>query len=411
MSSRVIIMSLGIMSLGIGVGPKYPRKARRGSAVLSITLGWIIVMAVAVLIVPEMRKAHKKAWLSGVALEIAVLMDRYDQAVHMVRNTPGHAAFADLASLDSTKVFPAGLITAQMQMTPDPARWYGQDSVTWQMGRSGDAITLTFHTANLGIYGSAAGAGLIDTSGLPAAEENWFLEQLILGSGGSIDDIHRASDAYKRLSGALSDQQWAVYAHWFSGLNEDFIFRERRPREEPNAMRVPLDMGNYSVSGINDIIPSGQAGGTHRFASVSAASGAVVSGPINAKDMALTGSAEVTELSGAGGGNLDISVTGALRAPQISVSGALSATTLAETTGDSATFDAATGRNPRDGQSRIASSDVTGNMSAGSLQADGRTLNISNEMSIPAGGLMSAVDIYARSLRINQLTTSGCAGC
>ncbi len=393
-----------------GAWRKYPRTGRRGSAVLSITLGWIIVMAVAAQVLDELHKTRKKEWFSGVALEIAVLMDRYDQAVHHVRNTPGHAAFADLASLDGVKVFPAGLITTQMQMSTDPARWFGKDSVTWQTGRAGQTITLTFHTAHLSKYGAATGVGLMDTSGLSAAEENWFLEQLTLGWDGSIEDIHRASDEYKTLSGVLSDQQWAVYGHWFSGLNEDFLFREQRPRETPNVMQVRLDMGNHSLSGINDIIPSGQSGGTHRFAS-SAAASAVVSGPITAKNMSLTGSAEVTELSSAGEDNLDISATGSLRAPQISVSGTLSATTLTQTTGDRATLDVVTGRAPQDGQSRASSGDVTGNMSAGSLQADGRTLKISNQMSIPAGGLMSAIDIDARSLRINQLTTSGCTGC
>ena len=405
-----MVYSALIRSGGRGAWPKYPRTGRRGSAVLSITLGWIIIMAVAALLFEELQKTRQKEWLSGVALEIAVLMDRYDQAVHVVTGTPAHAAFADLASLDSAKVFPAALIAPQMQMSPDPARWFGKDSVTWQTGRAGQTITLTFHTAHLSKYGAVTGVGLMDTSGLSAAEENWFLEQLILGSGGSLEDIHRASDEYKRLSGTLSDRQWAVYAHWFSELNEDFLFRELRPRETPNVMQVSLDMGNYSIAGINDIIPSGQ-GGTHRFASSTAASGAVVSGPIRAKDMSLTGSANITELSGAEGGKLNISVTGTLGAPQMSLNGALGATTVSETPTSSTSLDSTTGRDPSDGQSRAASADVSADLQTNSLQAAGRTLGVSGTMGISAGGLISAIEIYAPFLRINQMTTSGCTGC
>ena len=406
-----MVYSALIRSGARGAWAKYPRTGRRGSAVLSITLGWIIVMAVAALLFEELQKTRQKEWLSGVALEIAVLMDRYDQAVHQVRNTPGHAAFADLASLDRAKVFPAALIAAQMQMSPDPARWFGKDSVTWQTGRAGQTITLTFHTAHLSKYGVAAGMGLMDTSGLSAAQENWFLEQLILGTGGSLEDIHRAMGEYKRRAGTLSDQQWAVYAHWFSGLNEDFLFRERRPREAPNVMQVPVDMGQYSIVGINDIIPSGQSGGTHRFASSTAASGAVVSGPIRAKDMSLTGSANITELSGAEGGSMNIAVTGTLGAPQMSLNGALGATTVSETPTSSTSLDSTTGRNPQDGQSRTGSATVSADVKTNSLQAAGRTLGVSGTMGISAGGLISAIEIYAPFLRINQMTTSECTGC
>ena len=393
--------------------PRYARKWRRGSALLSIILGWILASSLLVMFVQQLRHEQKKRWTSGVALEIATLMDRFDQAVHLVRNDVGHAQYGALATSGSAVVFPASAIAVEMQMPVDPARWYGTDRVTWEYGPSADILSLTFHTLNSDSYGSIVGVGIIDTGALSAAQENWFLEQITIGHGGSVEEIHRATEEYTALSGALSDQQWVVYAHWFSGLNEDFIFRQPRPREFPNEMEAPLDLGGHSLGNVADVAASEQAIGTHSFGSANITTAVDVLGQGTATSASLSGNVAAATVSLDGAARSNVTSSGSLNAPELNATGAVSSASLTETTGDDVLADPATGRDPEDGFSRSAIASVARNSNVGSLVATGGTLKVIGAvtMSVDGGGGLNTVDIYAPKLTINDVTVSGCTGC
>ena len=391
------------------------RKGRRGSAVLSIILGWIVAASVSVLVVQELRKEQKKRWTSGVALEIATIMDRFDQAVHVVRNDVGHAQYGNLATSGAAVVFPASAIAAEMQMPVDPARWYGTDSVIWEYGPSTDILSLTFHMVNSDAYGVVAGVGIIDTGALSAAQENWFLEQLTQKHGGSVEEIHRATEEYTVLSGALSDQQWVVYAHWFSGLNEDFVFRQRRPRDLPNEMEATLNLGGHSLGNVADVSAREQSSGTHSFsaANVTTAVDVLGQGTATSATVSVNVAAATVTLDGAARSN--VTSSGSMNAPELNATGAVSAASLMETTGDNVLTDTVTARDPEDGFSRAAIVSVTRNSNVGSLVASGGTLKVTAAVTMgvgtAGGGGLNTVDIYAPKLKINSVTVSGCTGC
>ena len=393
---------------------RYARKWRRGSAVLSVILGWIVVASLSVLVVQELRKEQMERWMAGVALEVATLMDRFDQAVHVVRNDVSHAQYRNLAGSDATAVFAASAITPEMQMETDPARWYGSDSVVWESGPSADILSLTFHTYNSDIYGVVAGVGVIDTGSLSAAQENWFLEKLTLKHGGSVEEIHRATEEFTALAGVLSDQQWVVYAHWFSGLDEDFVFRQERPREFPNEIEVTLDMGGNTLWEVADVVASEQSTGTHSFSTVNVTTAVDVLGQGSATSASLTTNVAAATISLDGAARSSVTSSGSLNAPELNATGVVSAASLTETTGDDVLADVTTGRDPKDEFSRTSTASVTRNSNVGSLVASGGTLKVSNGVTMAvgaSGGGLNTVDIYAPKLTINDVKVSGCTGC
>lgn len=73
--------------------------------------------------------------------------------------------------------------------------------------------------------------------------------------------VENAHDTYETLSGdILSATQRVFFTHWFDGLNEQYLFREDRPRDAPNRMETNLSV----AGGIDDVqdLEANQLSGT-----------------------------------------------------------------------------------------------------------------------------------------------------
>lgn len=249
-----------------------PRKARRGTIVFSMTLGMSLVSVMLVYIMKDVKKERIRIQLSGAALEVAIVMKRFDHAVHIARTNPDHPTYALLRAAINPETdplpgnrpitavrFPLAQVRTEIEEEIDMYidGIYNNSSI-WRIGHGDKVIKLFFCVGDLDNLGLATGIGVLDVSDLSLFEQDFFFRQLLNDKQMDISEIFFATDKFHAVDSQLpdADSRTIILSHWFSDLDERFIFREIRARTMPNQMRSNLTLKSVS-NAVNVIVREG----------------------------------------------------------------------------------------------------------------------------------------------------------
>ena len=230
-----------------------PRKGRRGTIVVAMTLGMALVSVALIYIMDDVKNERVRAQLTGTALEVATVMKRFDHAIHTARTNPAHRNYAHLraASLIKTNSippitalrFPLSEVRTEMKEETDNSKWYDGDFSIWRIGHGDKEIRLYFYVGDLEDFGFATGVGLLGLSSLSQYEQSFFMQQLLDYKQVGAKKIFTAKNNFL-VANLPTDatSRTVILSHWFSDLDENFIFREARARIMPNQMRSDLTL-------------------------------------------------------------------------------------------------------------------------------------------------------------------------
>ena len=213
------------------------RRVRRGAMIPSVMIALGLLTLVTATLLEEHKRTSEVEHIRSLSAQAARLIKRMDQAVHLDRSDP--------TSVLSTLSKPTGWSTLDLTLRHtnvradhDPSEWWGANIYHWQEGPS-----IRFIGMRVPKYDVPVAVALVDFSAVREGlrlDARRVLEAYALKTQDQFNDLRIL---YASTTGDTLEASEAVYlTHWFSGLNEDFIFRQGRPRDTPNVMLTDLNV-------------------------------------------------------------------------------------------------------------------------------------------------------------------------
>lgn len=379
----------------------FPRRTRRGaSMMLALILGLAFAIPSVQILLEENARQRDLDVIRGQAIELSTALDQIDQLIYEAAQDATHpfAAWLDGAGDLITFAPPASLISNN-RLT-DTLEFY------------------TYHDPSTGVYFAAA---RIDLAALEGFEENAVLEALSILGRFEDGDFEEAARRFVQAGGAsFGESQYVIYAHRFNGLDENYMFRQARAREQNNAIaapdtRGPFDLAGHSLRAASLVQTPNSSGMLNVGGSLLAATAVVESAQVKTgtiRDNAQANEVIQSDLYGTlhSRGELvadHMGGTAAMTAPKLTASGLDRTTAADRETSESRILGATMVMTTLSTQSASINSltaqniTVTGDIDAQRTNADALT-------SLGNAQINSS---YATSTRFTTLTTSNCLGC
>ena len=218
----------------------HPRPARRGLTtllILILTVGLTIPLLN--LSIRAAEQSRRIALLRAEALTITRFMDAHNHSFYEIWQNPGTGAY-------------------QFFFSHTGLRSFGFSGPYIQNNSLFEAATT--YIVNPGTTGRYYGALLLDLSAYSIHEEAAIIDTFaqISGAGAAAfegDKAEFARHASLRVPGGLKETDHVLYFYRFSGLDEDYVYRQDRLRNAPNQMEGPLRFtGITGMQVIKDLI-------------------------------------------------------------------------------------------------------------------------------------------------------------
>lgn len=211
------------------------RRARRGAMIPSAMIALGILTLVTVTLLEERKKTSEAEYIRSLSAQAARLIKRMDHAVHLDRSDPT-SVLSTIATPTGWSTLDLTLRHSSVRADHDPPEWWGASVYHWQEGP-----TLRFIGMRIPKYDVPVAVALVDYRTVREGLRLDARRVLEAHAPKAQDQFNDLRTLYTSTTADILDADEAVYyTHWFSGLNEDFVFRQERPRETPNKMLTDL---------------------------------------------------------------------------------------------------------------------------------------------------------------------------